>query len=369
MSDGNKPVESLNVSEWCEVILAALRPPGHPFVPAGPDDEPHFALVKAYNKLPTGEARDRFGTALSRLLEGTPATVQHAAQLFYLVQVISYVKPWQAKPLLLPMLLDGTLQSIEYADRNLHIQVLATIADYSVDEELTDYLLRVDPASVDYRFSLVVLRVLSRSPYPDHTYTFLERLIPTLNSLQDFRPVVRELRGIAETGGYKSLFAWYMRRRAALLALHPDHWDMFDRSLRSRFLQWTPDLASVTDVYKLLLGALLNVRLHQFSADDLLVIAVTIRIAPSDLVKGVLSELWEVAAATFDAEPWSIAPAPWQLGDSYLLKAAGQTKVVGSMLHPEACELLADLVTEKKYKAPYPNRAIPIYLGAGVSVN
>jgi hypothetical protein len=333
--------QNFGLEQWLEWLNAFLAPdPQPPFI-ATNKEEIHHALIDLYKGLKSKTTRDLFAEAIKRIFQTTPRIEQNAELLYYLLHIISYTVPLNAKDLLRERLHEGVLRTIEYGKQNLQTLLLIANSKYEVDDDLIDYIHRSARASKDYKFFLASLRVLS-SRGGAHAYPFIEQLLPLVESETESFQLARQLKSIGYRVGYWHFFDWYRSRAEKLTSQWPQQWYMFECGLRHRLLteRALPTLAK-SDPYAAFLSGLVHASLRELAPSTVLTIARLYPIIGKESIIDRLSEIWERGYHKWEKVTWDYL-------SSKEIYQPNRAAITNARRRPAYQELFFDLAVESE---------------------
>jgi len=310
--DTQLPLESFTIDQWAEWIGSQLHlKKASPQIPSSGRQELHQTLINVHKELEDKASKERFRKAVSLVFESTQALRENAEEIYYLLQVISYLKPLRAKRLIRRHLFEEILRNVAYGGQELHTMLLVAYSKYDIDDELLDYILRsARDRRAEYSYLLVCFRILSQRN-GEEAISFLETLFPYLVSKQNVAQMVRVIRGIIFRTGYRPLFEWYENEFRRCLQQWPVEAASFREALRVSILPWGSKADEKRDSYGILLSSLLNTGFHRFTPSDLLCITGLVRSVSEKVIRRVLNAIWEGSASKWSHEtPWQVNCPP-----------------------------------------------------------
>lgn len=251
-----------------------------------------------------------FTEGLGRVFESSSPA--RPAQLFYLLQAISVIRPPVCKELLARQLRERRFLGAFYMEHDLESLALACRSRYGIDQEFAKWVGRSmldDKRSFSYK--LTCLRVLTDYD-PDEGCRYLGLVLPFIEAHTEKRILGGFLRGfIWSAESAEPLFKWFLdaqlsMRRSELLAL--------EEVLRTWVVPWKPSRLA-TDPYALLLSASVFAGVRPFVAEELLLVARCITRRPEvdhEHVRRVLRMVWDHSLARL--REWCIRepfPGDW----------------------------------------------------------
>ncbi len=196
--------------DWVRWINSFLNAElSDPIVRVG-HQEPHQVLARIYSTLGDKSLQDRFGEAVARILESTPPIESNSSHLYFIIELISLVRPHRGKRLLRRYLRERSLLEFEFGLRNLHSMLLVAASKYDVDRGLVEIIKRSRPYIQDFTYRLICLRVLSLREDPDEYLQYLSDLLPELDSNAKAVALARQLKGVFFRHGHDRFCEWYI---------------------------------------------------------------------------------------------------------------------------------------------------------------
>lgn len=291
-----------SVDQWTQWIDSFLDgQPTEPLVPVA-RAELHHALLSLSEELESGVAQRRFAEAIARLFETTPVLPQNTERLFYLIQLISRLKPIHAKTMTRRLLYGRSLEGMSYGHRDLQLMLLVTSSEYDFDDEFSYFIERSAEREEDYTKLLVYFRTLAKN-HPKEAWSLYEaRILPQMESGSKADQTVRILREILRRTGYRSLLEWLVARLQACTASFPVQMNTLAVLLTDRVL---PADYSGPDGHLHLVAALVR-RSEQLLDPTTLVRLAGLKPRLGSLVSETLRLLWQMRIRTRPEQPWYI---------------------------------------------------------------
>jgi hypothetical protein len=303
-SDDYAEFDDFGVGQWIEWLNAFLSNAPHSPLIATNKEELHHSLLDLYRGLGNKPKRDSFAEAIKLIFETTQRIGENKEQLYYLLHIIIYTVPLNAKWLLRQRLHESVLNNIEYGHQNLQTLLLIANSKYEVDDDLVDYVHRSARVSRDYRHLLASLRILALRGGQE-AYPFIEYFLPFITSEAKSFQLARQLRSIGQRIGYKHFFEWYTRRSEELAKEWHEHWYFFERGLKERlFTEQTFRAISNSDPYAGFLTGYVYASLHELTPSTVLGIARLFKIAGKEYTITHLCEIWNKGNEKWRSGPW-----------------------------------------------------------------
>lgn len=207
--------EGFTPERWAQWINAFLnREDYSPAVEVG-NEELHHVLARVYNKLAKKADRDRFAEGLAILFESTPLIRKNAAEIYYIIELLQYLKPIGAKRIIRRHLYAGTLKGVGYGRQDLHTMLLVAASKYDVDDELSEHVKLSARDEKHFGYQLVCLRVLSMRGQEEFL-SFFKKVFNRVTNAGEAAQLAREIKSILRKRGYSAFCRWYTD-----LALNP----------------------------------------------------------------------------------------------------------------------------------------------------
>ena len=223
--------EGFSLDDWC-IWIEALISHGEiePKIEIGEDELQHV-LARIYDNLRSEQARNLFSQAVAILFQITPPHERKSEQLYYLTNVISYIRPLQARATLRRLLFGEVLIDVTYGRQDLHTMLLNANCKYDVDDDLVDYIKRSAARIDDFTYLLVCFRALATRGAKE-AVSFLDLLIPHLTSgvhAQQFSAQVSEF---IRKFGYRQVSKWYALCYESFSSSYAEQWEAFEDILK-----------------------------------------------------------------------------------------------------------------------------------------
>jgi hypothetical protein len=170
--------------------------------------ELHHALINVHRSIRNLAVRNVYDDAIAQVFD-TFAFSNVADVTFYLLQLIGYAKPLNAKQLVRRVLFSEHLSGMRLNTYDLHTLALSVASKYLVDDELLSYIDRSARRSSDLRYLLVCFRARSVNPSERPT-EMIQHFIAIAAGDTEVKEIVRELRGFTAVAGYEALLRWYI---------------------------------------------------------------------------------------------------------------------------------------------------------------
>lgn len=289
------------------------------------DEEPHHVLAKIYNDLNNISHRDRLAEAIKITFETTPIIQQNAREHYYLIELLSYVKPLSAKSLVRRYLKERSFLNINYGQQNLHTMLLVANSKYDIDEELLDFIHDSSQEIKDFKYLLICLRLLSLASI-DEFILFLDTLLPHLRSNNDALRLGRQLKGVFYRAGYRHFCNWYSAKALTIpipAPVPPDARDRpllqlpnldstyqffyyFDHGLKEiPFRKFDPEHISMTNPHYAMIAAQVHSYDYSFNANEILALARLHKRVTIPTTINALINIWHRNTfRTQDRQPW-----------------------------------------------------------------
>jgi hypothetical protein len=249
--------ESFTVDHWVRWLSDFFDNENQPEVAFG-TEELDLSLIAMYDELTPKSTRTRFGRAVALLFESTPLISPNAEQIYYLIQLLCYMKPPEAKRVLRRHLSEEVLSGKCYAGHDLHTMLLVACSMYDVDDDLVAYIERSVATINDFSYLLVCQRVLCLREGRGG-YSFIGRLLNRMDSESEAARLTRHLEFVAVTEGYRRLYNWYTENESRLAKEMPDKWQLFEAALKRRLMPYADKDQDVSqEPYASLLAMRLN---------------------------------------------------------------------------------------------------------------
>jgi hypothetical protein len=269
-------------------------------------DEPlHHPLIRLYRSLNTKSRRDRFAEAITKIYQATSLIPENAEQLYYLLQLITYIKPLQAKELLRRDLREGALLDVKFGPYWLQRTLLVARTRYDVNDDIADYIYSSCNENPVFSYLLLCLDILA-SRNGDEAYRFVERIVPFLKSEVEAMHLGMQLRADLPITGYRAFYEWYMSAEEGMQSRFTKEWEEFKKTLEQFVLPKLQDTPSLHfPAYAVLLSAQLQARKRLLMADELYIIASQYKEVGEEVVLSALSDIWRrTAQRHYQRRPW-----------------------------------------------------------------
>jgi hypothetical protein len=338
--------QDLSGEQWREWLSAFLAGDSRPPLVAVADEEGHQVLIRIFDSL-NAKGSILFKRALFQVFETTPIIRMNEQQLYYLLHVIAYCVPVEAKKLLRRRLREGIFRRLTYGHQNLHNLLLVVCSKYNVDDELFRYVQRSARASKDFDYRLLCQRVVSTVEGP-YAYHFIERLLPLMNSSEEAAAAIRQLTSISERLGYHDLLDWYRSRSIELALTWEQHWSLFTNALRNRLLtdRALPVLAR-QDRDAVLLYAELRIAEDLIQLNSILTIAKLHEHIGVEDTSAILVDIWKALYDRSGEVPWQYMGSQEKMGATRLIGAGTIYRERDDFYVEEPVQVTADPETER----------------------
>src|ERR1043165_4208587 len=298
--------QHFTVERWIDWLNAFLsRDSCSPVVLIGRDEPLHHPLIRLYRSLKTKSRLDRFAAAITEIYRSTSLMPENAEQLYYLLQLITYVKPLRAKELLRRDLREAALPDVKFGPYPLQRMLLVALARYGVDDDIAEYIYDSCKENPDFSYLLLCLDILSpRSG--DEAYRFIERIAPLIKSEVEAMHLCMQLRADLPITGRRAFYEWYLGAGEGMRSRFPRETELFKEALKQLVLP--PLLAAPSlhaPAYAVLLSAQLQAEERLLTAEELYIIASLYKDVGEEVVTSALSDIWrKTAHRAYQGQPW-----------------------------------------------------------------
>jgi hypothetical protein len=199
--------DHVSAEEWAVAIRNLLHGADSGVFKQTVERELHHVLIEFWHDLP-GDPRGRFGQGLALTFASTPVVPATVADIYHLLQALSYSRPLEALSVLRHKLYDCSLQGLRYAETDLEDLLLVTTSKYGFDPDFCRHLDFLISQTTDFRRALILFRLGSYSTEQRLTTAFGGALRLVLNSAVREQQLIRVLSGVCDRRGWQWLLDW-----------------------------------------------------------------------------------------------------------------------------------------------------------------
>jgi hypothetical protein len=287
--------QRFGVKDWYKKLKDFLNGKGHRLINGR--QEISGVLIGLYRDL-DDDACDQFAEAVFRLFETTPLITEKAYRIYHLLQLLSFIKPLHAKPLLRRHLKSEALLAgrVSFAGQSLHTLLLQVNSKYDIDENLIDYVLESSKRNREFSYLLVCLRLLLAGERKE-AFHIVEQIIRNISGPDEATQLVFELKAEVMQSGYRQLCLWYSAKAQEIISDYPVEFKLFEQSIREYLIHPQPQLDALDDdPFKKLLTAQLYASSHRYTPKELVGFARLHTLVGFELAFKILDHIWHRTA-------------------------------------------------------------------------